>query len=218
MSRISSDFARPTKTGFLLQYTLNRNVREFLSSLVQSKQTGILLDVGCGNSPYGKLLQNWRRVAMNIDANDANPEIIGDGLCIPIRDSSVDAVLCTQVIEHVRDPFVLVEEFARITRPGGSIILSAPMHWPLHEEPYDYWRFTEHGFRELIRRANLELVEIRPQGGAISVAAIAMNHVFRGPLFLPLRLGMNLSAYVLDRLIRLPYSTSNYTLVARKPL
>ena len=214
--RIDSTSTRPTTTGFLVQRLLARDIADRLSVL-GSSSTGTLLDVGCGNAPYGELIPGWRRVGVNIDAIDARPEVVADGLALPFHDGCVDAVLCSQVIEHVRDPFTLVAELSRVLRPGGTLILTGPMFWSLHEEPHDYWRFTEHGFRELCRRSGLESVEVRSQGGAISLAAIVLNRLFQGPLFAPIRLATNLAALVLDRAIPLRHSTANLILTARKP-
>jgi SAM-dependent methyltransferase len=116
----------------------------------------------------------------------------------------------------VKDPFQLVRELSRTLKVGGILILSGPMYWPLHEEPFDFWRFTEHGFRELCRQGGLEVLEIRRQGGAIALTAISINHLFRGNWFLPVRLIVNLSALVLDSLIPIRHSTPNLTLAAKK--
>jgi SAM-dependent methyltransferase len=214
--RITSTSTRPTTTGFLVQRLLARDIAAELTTL-GSSHSGILLDVGCGNAPYSRLLPGWRRIGINIDAIDATPDVVGDGMALPFREGCTDAVLCSQVVEHVLDPFALVRELARVLRPGGTLILTGPMFWSLHEEPHDYWRFTEHGFRELCRRAGLEAVSVHPQGGAISLAAIVLNRIFQGPLFAPVRLANNLAALVLDQLIPLRHSTANLMLTARKP-
>jgi SAM-dependent methyltransferase len=77
----------------------------------------------------------------------------------------VDTVLCTQVIEHVRDPQSLLRESARVLRVGGHLILSAPLMNVVHEPPYDYFRFTPYGLRLLFENAGFEVVCIRHQGG-----------------------------------------------------
>jgi SAM-dependent methyltransferase len=213
--RIASSTTRPTTTGFLVQRSLTRDLRTLLATL-SSLPKGILLDVGCGNAPYGDFLPQWQRVGINIDADDANPEVVGDGLALPFRNACVDAVLCTQVVEHVRNPFVLVSEIARVLKPGGRLILSGPMYWPLHEVPHDYWRFTEYGFKELCRQAGLEVQTMLPQGHAIALTAMSINHVFRGHWFLPVRLVVNITAWFLDKLIPIRHSTANLILLARK--
>lgn len=216
MSRISSIRTRPTTTGFLVQRALVANLTRLIVEGLASRPAGILIDVGCGNSPYGELLPGWRRVGVNIDAGDANPDVVGDGLQLPFRDACADAVLCTQVVEHVRDPFLLFRELSRVLKPGGVLILSGPMYWPLHEEPHDYWRFTEHGLRQLARQAGLETQSILREGGAVALTAVSINHLFRGPVFLPVRLVVNLAGLALDKIWHITHSSPNLSLRAVK--
>jgi len=202
-------------TGFLVQTKLTRDLRVLLAE-VANDGPGLVLDVGCGNAPYGDLLPGWSRIGVNIDATDARPEVVGDGQDLPFIDGCANLVLCTQVIEHVRNPFRLVNELARVLRPGGRLILSGPMYWPLHEEPHDYWRFTPYGFRELCRQSGLEVSGLLSQGHAIALTAVSLNHIFRGLFFLPVRLVINLAAWLLDGLIPVRHSTANLILSARK--
>lgn len=208
---------RPTKAGYLVQKALVRHVREMVSRMVLPMGAGTILDVGCGNAPYGDLLPGWRRIGINIDASDASPEVVGDGTCLPFRDACADAVLCTQVMEHVRDPFGLVRELARVLKPGGVLVLSGPMYWRLHEEPHDYWRFTRHGFLELARREGLEVVDLKDQGGGAALVAVALNQLLLGGLLAPVRLVINLSVEALERILPIRHSTPNLAMCARKP-
>jgi SAM-dependent methyltransferase len=208
---------RPTKAGYLVQKALVKHVREMVSERVLPLGAGTILDVGCGNAPYGDLLPGWRRIGINIDASDASPEVVGDGTCLPFRDACADAVLCTQVMEHVRDPFGLVRELARVLKPGGVLVLSGPMYWRLHEEPHDYWRFTRHGFLELARREGLEVLDLKDQGGALALVAVALNQLLLGGLLAPIRLAINLSVEALERIVHVRHSTPNLAMCARKP-
>ena len=50
-------------------------------------------------------------------------------------------------------------------KPGGHIVLTVPFAWELHEEPYDFFRFTPHALKELFARAGLQIDYIKPNGG-----------------------------------------------------
>lgn len=67
-----------------------------------------------------------------------------------------DVVLAGQVLEHVRRPWRWVPELARITKPGGLVILINPVSWPYHEAPVDCWRIYPEGMRVLCADAGLE--------------------------------------------------------------
>jgi SAM-dependent methyltransferase len=58
---------------------------------------------------------------------------------IPLPDASLDAIVCTEVIEHVVDPVAVLAEFSRLLKPGGKLFLTAPLMSSLHMVPYHYY-------------------------------------------------------------------------------
>lgn len=68
-----------------------------------------------------------------------------------VASASFDAVFASGVLEHVDDVAAAVAEIARVLAPGGTLLLGLPFRQGLHLEPHDYWRFTEHGIRWLLR-------------------------------------------------------------------
>jgi SAM-dependent methyltransferase len=80
---------------------------------------------------------------------------------IPAADQAFDVVLAGQVIEHVRRPWRWLPELARVTKPGGNVILLAPISWPYHPAPYDCWRIYPDGMRALCDEAGLEMLDCR---------------------------------------------------------
>jgi len=128
------------------------------------------------------------------------------------------------VLEHVPEPAQLLGEAGRVLRNGGHLVLTAPHIWGVHEEPHDYYRFTGFGLAHLARRAGLEPVEVRPLAGYWVTAGARfcyyLQHFERGPLALlvrPLYAGVQLAAWLLDRLHRVEGDAWNFLLVARKP-
>src|SRR5262245_519699 len=124
-----------------------------------------VIDVGCGQSPYRSLVAHFPHY-IGLDApghpdSGDSPDVLADAGELPFRSASADLVLCTEVIEHVTDPVRLLFEAHRVLKPGGSLILSAPFTWHLHDEPHDYWRFTEFGLRLLVERPGFRVDTIR---------------------------------------------------------
>lgn len=135
---------------------------------------GTLLDLGCGASPYARLLED--RISTYIGADlrpnlEMPPTVCSNCLALPFKEGSFDSVLCTQVLEHVSNPFTTMSEIHRVLRVGGYAVLTMPALWPLHEEPYDFFRYTKYGLEELARISNLQVVEIRERGGAFTAIA-----------------------------------------------
>jgi SAM-dependent methyltransferase len=66
-----------------------------------------------------------------------------------IRSESYEVILCTGLLEHVPDPQRLIDEFRRILKPGGKLVISASAVFSIHEGPHDFFHFTPFSFRRL---------------------------------------------------------------------
>jgi len=65
-------------------------------------------------------------------------DIVSDITAIPELDGSFDAILCVEVLEHLKNPIAALQEFARLLRPGGQLILTAPFCSITHFAPYHF--------------------------------------------------------------------------------
>lgn len=70
---------------------------------------------------------------------------------IDLPSGSVGTVICIDTLEHVEFPHKALEEIHRILKPSGVVIIASLMDFPVHEFPYDYWRFTTEAFKSLLR-------------------------------------------------------------------
>jgi len=73
------------------------------------------------------------------------PDIVGDIHDIPLKDGSVEAIICLAVLEHVRNPIKAIDEIYRVLQPGGKALIYVPFlyYYHNHKGIYgDYWRFT----------------------------------------------------------------------------
>ena len=95
---------------------------------------------------------------------------------LPLKDDSVDAVLCLYVLEHLRDPGQLVREVARVLRPGGVFYVTVPFLYPLHEAPGDFSRWTLPGLENLLGPA-FEVSARGNAGGPWGLFIITLAHM-----------------------------------------
>jgi SAM-dependent methyltransferase len=147
---------------------------------------GRLLDVGCGDRRFEHLftphvvsytgVEHEAVFASTEAAKRPNgPDALYDGKRLPYEDASFDTVLNTEVLEHTPDPAALVGEMARVLKPGGVTIVTAPFAFRLHEEPYDFYRFSPHGLAWLFEQSGMEVVETRHFGGVFGVVGHKLN-------------------------------------------
>jgi SAM-dependent methyltransferase len=95
-----------------------------------------------------------------------------DATSIPVEAGTFDAILSTEVLEHVPDPGAVVREIARLLKPGGKLLLTAPLGSGLHQEPYHFYGgFTPHWYRKFLGEAGFESVEVRENGGFFKLYA-----------------------------------------------
>lgn len=132
---------------------------------------GRLLDAGCGSMPFKRSLEDLLYEYHSIDIEKRVPEVdfVGDLQDMEgVAAESYDVVLCTEVLEHVPRPERLMAEAWRVLKPRGKVILSVPHLSRLHEEPFDYYRFTKHGLNFLIEENGFSVLEMVSTGSLFS--------------------------------------------------
>lgn len=140
-------------------------------SVIGRHASGAVIDVGCGAMPYRDDLE---AVASSYASLDIEPRADGlDFQCsvtdmAPVPDATYDTALCAEVLEHVAEPGLAVDELARILDRGGRLIVTVPFLARLHEEPHDYQRFTEHGLRRLLTERGFDVERIDRTGSVAS--------------------------------------------------
>lgn len=118
-----------------------------------------VLDFGCADQPYRELLPNdTQYIGADLRGNLLAAVEIGEDGRIQLDDASVDAVLSTQVLEHVGDPTLYLTESLRVLKPGGQLLLSTHGMMVLHRDPVDYWRWTSDGLRHALEQAGFEVI------------------------------------------------------------
>lgn len=143
---------------------------------------GVVLDYGCGGQPYRQLISSHisRYIGADVAAAQGitlDIEFLPDEP-LPLGDGSIDTILSTQTLEHVRDVDHYLGECNRLLKSDGILILTAPMQWRHHETPYDYLRFTRFGLTEYLRRHGFHVREMSSCGGVYAlIGQIWLNHL-----------------------------------------
>lgn len=129
-----------------------------LSKVLPENQ--LIVDYGCGTSPYSHLFKKNRNRYLRVDIgqNKLADIKIKEGDLLPLKKASADLILSTQVLEHVNDLNLYLSECARILKKSGRLLISTHGIWPYHPSPEDYRRFTSLGLRYEIEKHGFKIL------------------------------------------------------------
>jgi SAM-dependent methyltransferase len=147
---------------------------------------GRLLDVGCGDKPYEEIFLPYVERYVGVEHESTfsataarlgkkRPDFVYSGERLPFENGSFDTVISIQVLEHTPHPDRLIAEMARVLKESGTLILTAPFSFRLHEQPHDYFRYSSHGLKTLCAAHGLTIEHIEPIGGLWTVIGHKVN-------------------------------------------
>lgn len=157
-----------------------RERRKWVERVAASLPPGTtILDVGAGECQYRPLFAHcvykahdfcqYEGVSEGVQQQSWNYGLIdyeSDITEIPVPDASFDAILCTEVLEHVPEPIRALAELARTLKPGGQLFISAPLGSGLHQVPFHFYGgYTPYFYRKFLTELGFENLEIVPNGG-----------------------------------------------------
>lgn len=129
----------------------------------------IVIDVGCGNYRMDENV-----IAADLFDYDA-VDVVCDLEALPFRDDSVDAFVSRSVLEHIPDNSLVIEQFARCTRPGGVSMHLIPFLFPFHASPHDFQRYTHKGQETLFN--GWEVVDQTNPTGPVTLLLLGLIEV-----------------------------------------
>jgi D-inositol-3-phosphate glycosyltransferase len=159
-------------------------VRDGIAAFVTEVARGLsprarVIDIGAGDAPYRDLFSDVEYITVDWEhsshADARRSDIIASAESLPLADQSVDAVLMTELLEHISVPAAVLREAARVLRPHGQIAATVPFVWMLHEMPHDYFRYTPSALHMLFEDAGFDQVAVRPRGDYFSTLAQLMQ-------------------------------------------
>ncbi|MGO4760949.1 class I SAM-dependent methyltransferase [Cupriavidus sp. 2KB_3] len=144
---------------------LDRETAAFGQSLPAGMR---VLDAGSGDQRYRSNFAHCLYESADFEKVD---KIYGDSTytcdlaAIPVEDGRFDAVVFSQVMEHLPEPGQVLAELFRVMKPGARLFYSGPLWYEEHEVPYDYYRYTQYGLRHLFTKHGFDMTELRWMDG-----------------------------------------------------
>lgn len=133
-------------------YLILADLLQFVEMVAAEPRHGRMLDYGCGGSPYRSLFEGEYVRADIAENPDRDVTLVHDGR-LPAGIGLFGSVLSSQVLEHVSNPGLYLEECRRVLAPDGSLILTTHGSFEDHPCPLDLWRWTAEGLVESLRAA-----------------------------------------------------------------
>ncbi len=155
----------------------DRNLRHYAA--------GRLIDLGCGRVPLYATYREFVAEVICVDwGNTPHKNSHLDYECdltqaLPFTDGEFDTIILSDVLEHIPEPEALWQEMSRILSAGGTLLLNVPFFYRLHEEPYDFYRYTEHALRRFAERTGFEVIALEPAGGTPEIFADLLGRHLR---------------------------------------
>lgn len=167
-------FPHPFHHRFYILRLLNKYLAMVARNYMADLDHFTLVDFGCGSMPYRSLFHAHRAnyIGLDLPGNELADMIIESERDTGLPGDSADFVLSTQVLEHVNNPTLYIQECYRILKPGGLLILSTHGYWRYHPNPQDLWRWTGDGLRRVATDAGFA---IRDFYGLVGLTGVALQ-------------------------------------------
>lgn len=173
-------------------------VASFYDAYIKEHAKGKLLDLGCGKVPLFEAYRDyvtdnvcvdWENTLHKNEYLDFEYDLTKK---LPFKDEEFDTIILSDVLEHVAEPDILWREISRILANKGKLLMNVPFFYWLHEQPYDYYRYTEFALRRFVESVGLKMILLKPVGGAPEILAdIVAKNLLRLP-----KVGKILAAFV----------------------
>lgn len=189
-----------------------------------------VLTIGSGGSinellrKYGQQ-NDFQITSFDID-EDRDPDIVGDLHTYDFGENVFDTIVLSEVLEHLHSPHIGIQNIYKTLKPGGRLILTTPFIFPIHDQPYDYYRYTKYGLKHLL--ADFEDVKINERNSApesIDVLWMRFSKLQSKGTFLLKRIIIFTVYYLkrpltllLMRYIDTDIMTTGYNVSAKKPV
>jgi SAM-dependent methyltransferase len=161
-------------------------VARWYAKVLPEYARGTLLDVGCGKMPYYALYERYVERVIGTDwLQSLHGAAFVDFACdlnsaLPLEDASIDTAVVADVMEHLYNPQTLLAELFRVLRPGGVVLINTPFMYPVHEAPYDFYRYTPFAMRRFARDTGFDVESVQSFGGKFPVLADLIGKIVQG--------------------------------------
>mgnify|MGYP001159850206 CR=1 FL=1 len=157
-------------------------VKENLASIPEGYK---ILDAGAGELRFKPDCDHLQYVAQDFgqyegtgdeglqtgDWDNTRLDIVSDITDIPVNDGSFEALLCTEVLEHIPDAVSALKEFSRVLKPSGILLITAPFASLTHFAPYHFGGYSKYWYEYHLPKLGFEIEVLEHNGSWFSFVA-----------------------------------------------
>jgi len=213
-------------TALFSRKNIDEHIDESIRELKGADHSSTLLNIGSGGfteNQLNRLDHKLHITSIDIDPS-RKPDLVVDVCNMDtFRDNIFDAIIMIEVLEHIKEPQIAINEIHRVLKPGGLLIMSTPYIFEIHDKPNDFYRFTKYGLAHLLK--SFKTVSIKPRNSYLESIFVLLLR-----LFVSSNISDKLSSVVLvllvipsapillvlNKLIKSEDSTSGYITKCRK--
>ena len=129
---------------FRPRYNTNKELRRFAANI----RNKIILELGTGTDKLSA--KRFFHRSNHFIQSDIFPPFEQIDITDFKVNNQYDVILCSNVLEHIYDHKKAIQNIYAALKPKGRLFLFIPMFYPLHDEPYDYYRYTIHALKKLL--------------------------------------------------------------------
>ena len=158
---------------FLLSSQINRKIREEFHN-----EKDLILDLGCGEDPKYHKMMKGRIRCLDLYKNK-KAHVIADADKLPFKPDSFDKAISVNSFYYFKNPFNVAKDLGKILKKNGKLVVVVPFFYPIHDAPFDNYRFTEYGIRNLFKE-NFDIEGIDTIGGIFSLPSVILHSIIKG--------------------------------------
>jgi SAM-dependent methyltransferase len=172
LSKSSLKASRDTKHVTVSSRLIADIIAAFYAENIPTYVSGKLLDLGCGMAPLYCLYKDYATDITCVDwGNSMHENSYLDfeqdlNQPLEIETGTYQAIILSDVLEHIRKPELLLSETHRILASDGYLLMNVPFFYWLHEQPFDYFRYTQFALKSMAEDCGYTIVSLKPYGGA----------------------------------------------------